>query len=230
MNSISRGNGRSTTPLNREKVWRYPRPIVVICGIDEAGRGPLAGPVAAGAVILGDGEAARNLLDRSVLKDSKALRAGVREELSRQIRASADLWGLGWAWPWEIDRLNIHWASLLAMRRAFWALSLGLKGGTSESARRLDDVIVQVDGRFIPRLPVPATAVVGGDRSVPEIQAAAILAKVARDRWMCAYGEVDNRYEFCTHKGYPTAAHRRLIDLNGISVIHRRSFRMGSSA
>jgi ribonuclease HII len=203
---------------------------VVICGIDEAGRGPLAGPVAAGAVILGDGEGARTLLERNILRDSKALSAVTREELSREIRASAEVWGLGWAWPWEIDRLNIHWASLLAMRRAFWALSLGFRGGSSGPGIGLDDVTVQVDGRFTPSLPVACTPVVGGDRSVPEIQAAAILAKVARDRWMCSYGRLDPRYEFCTHKGYPTAAHRRLIGLNGISPIHRRSFRMGSSA
>ena len=203
---------------------------MVICGIDEAGRGPLAGPVAAGAVILGDGDAARTLVGRNVLRDSKALGARTREELSKEIRASAKLWGLGWAWPWEIDRLNIHWASLLAMRRAFWALRGVFYGDGGWCGQGLEEVVVQVDGRFVPKLPVPATAVIGGDRSVPEIQAAAILAKVARDRWMCAYGEIDGRYEFCTHKGYPTAAHRRLIDLNGISVIHRRSFRMGSSA
>lgn len=202
----------------------------MICGIDEAGRGPLAGPVAAGAVILGDGDEARRLLEGKKLKDSKALSASSREELSRDIRASAEVWGLGWAWPWEIDRLNIHWASLLAMRRAFWALSQGFQGGPQGSGRRLDEVSVQVDGRFVPSLPVSCTAVVGGDRSVPEIQAAAILAKVARDHWMCSYGLLDPRYEFCTHKGYPTAAHRRLIDLNGISPIHRRSFRMGPSA
>lgn len=204
--------------------------MVVVCGIDEAGRGPLAGPVTAGAVILGDGEKARELLGRNILRDSKALSALTREQLSGQIRASAEVWALGWAWPWEIDRLNIHRASLLAMRRAFWALSLGAQGESSNRRRSLENVIVQVDGRFTPSLPVTCTAVVGGDRRVPEIQAAAILAKVARDRWMCSYAHLDPRYEFCTHKGYPTAAHRRLIDLNGISPIHRRSFRMGPSA
>ena len=196
----------------------------MICGIDEAGRGPLAGPVAAGAVILGEGSEARELVDRKVLKDSKVLSAHAREELSREIRSRAACWGLGWAWPWEIDRLNIHHASLLAMRRAFWSMLLGAPGNL------LEDLEVFVDGRFSPPLPVPCTAVVGGDRRVAEIQAASILAKVTRDRWMCCYDSIDPRYEFCSHKGYPTADHRRLIQANGVSRIHRRSFRMGPDA
>ncbi len=192
----------------------------MLCGIDEAGRGPLAGPVTAAAVILGDGEAATALRTGGGLKDSKLLSASRREELSILIRHAAWAWAVGWAWPWEIDRLNIHHASLLAMRRAFWGML----------ARRVENrakgIRVEVDGRFFPRLPVPCAAVVHGDSSVPEIAAASILAKVTRDRWMCAFASHESRFDFCGHKGYPTPRHRNLIEVHGTCLIHRRSFRM----
>lgn len=182
-----------------------PNTMECICGIDEAGRGPLAGPVTAAAVILGvdfpDGR----------LADSKALRLGERNALRELITSRAVCWAIGWASHREIDLLNIHRATLLAMKRAF--------GGLSIAPGR-----VIVDGRFCPELPVPCTAVVHGDRLVPEIQAASILAKTLRDSWMIDYARIEPEYLFERHKGYPTIDHRRRIAAHGPSRIQRMSF------
>ena len=178
-----------------------------VCGIDEAGRGPIAGPVCAAAVILGKS------FDRSPLKDSKALAPARRARIATQILWEAPAVGLGWAWPEEIDRINIHQASLLAMRRAYEALPAPAG-------------LALVDGKFTPPLPIPAEAIVKGDTKVPEISAASIVAKVARDRWMIRYSWIETLWSFETHKGYPTAAHRELCRQYGLSPIHRRSFKI----
>lgn len=178
----------------------------LLCGVDEAGRGPLAGPVTAAAVILPDG------FPRGILADSKVLSRDKRERAERTIREAAVAYGIGWATHEEIDRLNILQASLLAMVRAVGKLS-------SEPA------LILVDGNRAPVFGCEAKAIVRGDRIVPEIMAASILAKTARDRWMIEYAATEPLYLFEKHKGYPTVEHRRLIGLYGPSKIQRRSFR-----
>ncbi len=183
------------------------------CGIDEAGRGPIAGPVTAAAVIF------RRGLEPAGLCDSKQLSPERRAQVETQIRATC-LFGIGWAWPYEIDRLNIHHATLLAMQRAYHALM------RRPEARLIKDrSLTLVDGRFCPRLPTTAQAIIGGDRKVPQIQAASILAKTARDRFMTAYAGLDPRYGFERHKGYPTAAHLEAVRRAGRCELHRRSFK-----
>jgi len=189
------------------------------CGIDEAGRGPIAGPVCAAAVILCDG------FDLSILKDSKKLSPSVRDKTAALLRSSESQIGVGWAWPEEIDILNIHHASLLAMSRAFHSLySSGLKAGELSDFSSIEKVLV--DGKFVPLLPVPATALVKGDTYIPEISAASIIAKVVRDKWMTRYSWIEPEWEFDRHKGYPTPRHRELCRKYGLSPIHRKSFRI----
>lgn len=178
---------------------------MLICGIDEAGRGPLAGPVTAAAVILPDEFPAADL------RDSKRLTPRRRGELYALITSGAVAWGIGWASHVEIDALNILHASHLAMRRAVDALGV-----------RPEQAIV--DGSVLPDLGVPARAVVKADAKIPAVMAASILAKVARDRWMEAYARIEPRYEFEAHKGYPTPRHREIVATLGPSAIHRRSF------
>lgn len=184
-----------------------------ICGIDEAGRGPLAGPVTAAAVILTPS------FDRSLLKDSKVLSLRAREHAFDALTWDMCPRGVGWAWPQEIDQINIHHASLRAMERAYQQLI------TEYPHVQASQIIV--DGRFCPEIPSPppSIALVGGDHLEPAIMAASIIAKVTRDRWMVRYAAEDGRYGFDTHKGYPTAAHRKALQLHGASPIHRRSFR-----
>ena len=148
------------------------------------------------------------------LDDSKVLDPEVREELAPLIRARACAWAVGWAWPEEIDRINIHHATLLAMLRAY--RDLGVKPD-----------LVLVDGRFALAIEPECRAEIDGDARIPEIMAASILAKTARDRWMVRYARVDDRYGFESHKGYATRSHRFLLRLHGPSAIHRRSFRLG---
>lgn len=172
--------------------------------MDEVGRGPLAGPVVAAAVVLRDGGPAG-------LTDSKKLTAKRREELAAEIRDSALCWGLGRAEVEEIDRMNILRASHLAMQRAVAALALPPE-------------VVLVDGNLLPSFPIPAVAVVKGDDRVPAISAASILAKVARDREMVALAEQLPGYGFDKHKGYGTAAHLEALRRLGPTSQHRRSF------
>ena len=139
----------------------------IVCGIDEAGRGPLAGPVTAAAVVLPTG------FDTSCLADSKALSPHRRETAAAAVLENA-AWGTGWAWPEEIDSINIHNATLLAMKRAYRDLGMPVD-------------LVLVDGKFTPSISAPCRAIVRGDSSLPEIMAASILAKVLRDRWMVRY-------------------------------------------
>jgi ribonuclease HII len=176
-----------------------------ICGVDEAGRGPLAGPVIAAAVALDP--------DRPIagLRDSKRLSAAQRERLADAIRHHALAWSLGRADAEEIDRLNILQATLLAMRRAVEAL-----------AQVPDRVLV--DGNVCPRLTLACEAVVRGDATVPAISAASILAKVARDAEMQRLHAVYPDYGFAGHKGYPTAAHLAALGRLGPCPEHRRSF------
>ncbi len=178
---------------------------LITAGVDEAGRGPLAGPVVAAAVILDD------QCPIPGLADSKALSEARREELAAQIRERARSWAVAEASVEEIDQLNILQATLLAMRRAVEALTLA-------------PGLALVDGNQPPRLGCQVRTVVRGDARVAAISAASILAKVARDSLM---QELDVRYPaygFAGHKGYPTAAHLQALQIHGILPVHRRSF------
>lgn len=176
-----------------------------MAGVDEAGRGPLAGPVIAGAVVL---DPARPIAG---LKDSKALPATEREALAAAIRERAVAWALGRADVGEIDQRNILRASLAAMRRAVDALGIAVR-------------VAYVDGNIAPVLSCAAVAVVGGDAKVPAISAASIVAKVARDAEMVAVARQYPRYGFDCHKGYATARHLAALRRFGPTPLHRRSF------
>lgn len=178
---------------------------IYIAGVDEAGRGPLAGPVIAAAVILDPEQPV------SGLADSKMLSAIKREQLAEEIYDKSIAWAVCRADVSEIDSLNILQASLLAMRRAVMALTVRPN-------------LVLVDGLHSPVLDCQVKAIVRGDRKIPSISAASIIAKVARDREMI---ELDNQYPgygFAVHKGYPTKAHLHALEQLGVSPIHRRSY------
>ena len=177
----------------------------LLAGVDEAGRGPLAGPVYAAAVILDD------LVPIAGLADSKTLSPARREKLYDQIRANALCFCVATASVEEIDRLNILKATMLAMQRA--VMGLRLKPGK-----------VLVDGNRIPVLEVLAEAVVKGDTKIPSISAASILAKVERDRWCQAIDVEFPQYGFAKHKGYGTAEHLQALKNHGPTIWHRRSF------
>lgn len=174
-------------------------------GVDEAGRGPLAGPVTAAAVIL-DPERPIAGLD-----DSKRLSASQRAALETQIRENALCFAVASASVTEIDRLNILWASMLAMRRAVAALSMQPR-------------LALVDGNRDPGLGCFTRTVVGGDSLHPEISAASILAKEARDRYMIQLATEFPEYGLERHKGYPTRAHVQALNQYGVTAHHRRSF------
>ena len=177
----------------------------LLAGVDEVGRGPLAGPVVAAAVIL---DPARPIAG---LADSKALTEKRRAALSIEIREKALAWALGRAEVEEIDALNILQASLLAMQRAVAALSI------------VPEYAV-VDGNRLPRLLCPALAIIKGDQTVPAISAASIIAKVARDSEMIMLDAHYPGYGLALHKGYPTKTHVLALDVLGVTAIHRRSF------
>ncbi len=183
-------------------IWDVPG---LVAGVDEAGRGPLAGPVVAAAVILDD------LKPIKGLADSKQLTALRRERLYDEIRAKALCCSIAQASVEEIDQLNILQATMLAMRRAV----LGL---------RLKPTKVLVDGNRLPALDVLAEAIVSGDALVPSISAASILAKVTRDRMLCELHLQHPEYGFDRHKGYGTAEHLRALQAHGALPAHRRSF------
>lgn len=180
--------------------------LELIAGIDEVGRGPLAGPVIAAAVILHP--------DRPIegLADSKSLSEARRETLARAIRENALCWALGRCEPHEIDRINILQASLLAMTRAVEALSIQPQHAL-------------VDGNKLPSLPCTAEAIVKGDATEPAISAASILAKVVRDQEMIALHQQYPVYGFDQNKGYPTEVHRAALVNHGACPAHRQSFR-----
>ena len=178
-----------------------------IAGVDEAGVGPLAGPVAAAAVIFRQGE---YLLDAN---DSKQLSTARREQLAVRIKENALAWSVAMVQPEEIDRLNIYHASLEAMRRAVAGLS-----------EQPDHILV--DARTIPGLETPQEGIIKGDASCHVIGAASILAKTARDELMARMDRKYPGYGFAAHKGYPTASHRDAIRKQGPCPIHRRSFNL----
>lgn len=183
--------------------------LIWICGVDEAGRGPLAGAVVAGAVVLDSS----NPIDG--LKDSKKLSAARRDFLFGQIQLKAKAWGIGEASPAEIDQINILQATMLAMRRAIEDLATRL-GSWPDKAL--------IDGNRCPELPIAAQAIVKGDTKEPAISAASILAKVTRDRQMMLLHEKYPQYGFAQHMGYPTEAHFAALQEFGACDEHRRSF------
>lgn len=180
-------------------------PATLIAGTDEAGRGPLAGPVVAACVIL---DPARPIAG---LADSKKLTPARREALAEIIRADALAWAVAEASVEEIDRLNILRASLLAMERAVAGLGI------------VPDLLL-VDGLHCPLAPCRCQAIVRGDATVPEISAASILAKTARDASMRALHECHPQYGFARHMGYPTPEHLDALRRCGATVVHRRTF------
>ncbi len=179
---------------------------ILICGVDEAGRGPLAGPVYAAAVILNDSRMIEGLADSKKLSEKR------RNYLAQEIKQHALAWAIATASVEEIDTINILRASLLAMRRAVEAL-------------RVRPHEVWVDGLYCPDTGLPSRAIVRGDSSVAAISAASILAKTARDAAMLLLHERYPQYGFDGHKGYPTAAHVAALKLHGVLDVHRRSFR-----
>jgi ribonuclease HII len=179
----------------------------LVAGVDEAGRGPLAGSVVAAAVILDEN------FPIDGLTDSKKLSASRRTALELQIKQRAKAWAIAESSQLEVDEINILQASLLAMKRA--VLGLDLKPGQ-----------VLIDGNRLPRLDgYQMLAIVRGDLSEPCISAASILAKQYRDRQMLELDQLYPQYQFARHKGYPTELHRQLLKEHGVSPVHRRSFR-----
>lgn len=180
----------------------------LVAGIDEVGRGCIAGPVIAAAVVFSEAQGSGSVMG---LADSKTLSPRQRQELAVAIEDHAVAWAIGRAEVPEIDRLNILQATFLAMRRAYHGLLV------------VPDRVL-VDGNRVPCLPQPTAAVIGGDRTIAAISAASILAKVFRDREMSLLEELFPGFGFAVHKGYPTVAHRAALQRLGPSPVHRRSF------
>ena len=181
----------------------------LICGVDEAGRGPLAGSVYAAAVILD----VNNPIDG--LMDSKKLSEKKRDFLSGEIKQNALAWGIANCTCQEIDEINILQASLLAMQRAIEAM---------QAQFNITPDLVQVDGNKCPKISLPCEAIVKGDSKVKAISAASILAKVARDAELYELDKIYPQYGFAKHKGYPTAAHLLALQAHGICPQHRLSY------
>ncbi|MDG1753977.1 MAG: ribonuclease HII [Rhodothermales bacterium] len=180
----------------------------LVAGVDEAGRGCLAGPVVAAAVVLPE-----NVRIEGVT-DSKVLSALKRQKLAKQIKATALSWSIGSCNPKEIDQLNILWASMEAMRRAIEALDMG-------------PGFVLIDGNTsIPGLSIPSKPIIKGDSKSHTIAAASILAKTHRDDLMNSYHQTYPTYSWNTNAGYPTAAHYEAIRLHGVTDLHRSSFKL----
>ncbi|WP_174459586.1 ribonuclease HII [Chromobacterium subtsugae] len=178
----------------------------LICGVDEAGRGPLAGAVFAAAVILDPAKPIAGLADSKVLSEAK------RDELAAWIKRDALAWCIASASVDEIDKLNILHATMLAMTRAVEGLSTRPE-------------LAQIDGNRVPKhLPVPGEAIVKGDAKVAAISAASILAKTARDAELVALDARHPQYGFARHKGYPTAEHLAAIERHGVLAEHRKTF------
>ena len=182
---------------------------VWICGVDEAGRGPLVGSVVAGAVVLDPNQPIMGL------RDSKKLSPARREKLYAEIMQKARAWGVGQASPGEIDTLNILQATMLAMRRAIEALSERLGEWPSKTL---------IDGNHCPILPIASEAIIKGDAKEPAISAASIIAKVTRDQQMQALHTQYPQYGFNQHMGYPTEAHMQALKQYGPCEEHRRTF------
>ncbi|WP_353439450.1 ribonuclease HII [Polynucleobacter sp. UK-FUSCHL-C3] len=182
---------------------------VWICGVDEAGRGPLVGSVVAGAVVLDPNQPIMGL------RDSKKLSPARREQLYAEIMQKARAWGIGQASPSEIDTLNILQATMLAMRRAIEALSERLGEWPSKAL---------IDGNRCPILPIASEAIIKGDAKEPAISAASIIAKVTRDQQMQALHTQYPQYGFNQHMGYPTEVHMQALKQYGPCEEHRRTF------
>lgn len=202
---MAAARGRAATGGVRRQAAPPPAVDGLVCGVDEAGRGPLAGPVVAAAVIL---DPARPIMG---LDDSKALSAKKREALFEQIHSHALAFCVASASVQEIDTLNILQATMLAMQRAVAGL-MPLP------------VLAQIDGNRCPPLAMPAQAIVGGDALVPAISAASILAKVTRDRMLLELHQTHPEYGFDVHAGYGTARHMQALAQHGPCAQHRRSF------
>lgn len=181
----------------------------LICGVDEAGRGPLAGGVYAAAVILDINQPIVGLADSKKLSEKR------RDFLSAEIKAKALAWAIASCTVQEIDEINILQASLLAMKRAIEAMQVQFN---------ITPHLVQVDGNKCPRIDLPCEAIIQGDSKVQAISAASILAKVARDAECYALEKVYPQYGFAKHKGYPTPFHVQMLSLHGVSPIHRKSY------
>ena len=181
----------------------------LVCGVDEAGRGPLVGSVVAAAVILDPDHPIQGL------KDSKKLTAKVREELFEQITNSAFAWAIAESSPSEIDQINILQATMLAMKRS-------IEGLCSELGEWPDMALI--DGNRCPNLPIKAHAIIKGDAKEPAISAASILAKVTRDRQMMQMHQQFPQYGFNEHMGYPTVKHLQAINEYGICLGYRKTF------
>jgi ribonuclease HII len=202
----------------------------MICGIDEAGRGPLAGPVCAAAVVLPEN------FPRDILDDSKKLNKRRREEAAALIYARASAWGIGWATHTEIDRVNILRASLLAMMRAFHAMMEEADEAFLREMLKAPSFEVIVDGNRKPDIPCPkrdafsydgdfsCRALVKADAQTPEVMAASILAKTTRDALMCDFASMYPFYGYEKHKGYPTKEHIAALKRLGPSPIQRLTF------
>jgi ribonuclease HII len=196
-------------PVKTDKAKSRPETggsFLIVVGLDEAGRGPLAGPVVAAAVIL------PQVYDLPGLGDSKLVTEKRRDALEPLIKAQAIAWAVAGASVWEIEAINILQASLLAMRRAYKALA------AHQAVKAL------VDGNQDPKLGILTELIVDGDQSQPCISAASILAKTARDRWMRDLDRRHPDYGLAGHKGYACAEHRQLILKHGPCPVHRRSF------
>lgn len=204
--SENRAEGQRLRHLLKFEIELWEQGFELIAGVDEAGVGPLAGPVVAGTAILPKNYKLREL------NDSKKLDEATRDQLAERIKMDAIAWAVGVAEVEEIDQLNIYRASLLAMRRAVEAL------GVTPS-------FVLVDARRIPELAVPQRGIVRGDSLSASIAAASILAKTARDAMMCALDQQFPGYGLAGHKGYSTPEHFAALKRLGASPIHRRSFR-----
>jgi ribonuclease HII len=183
--------------------------LQLICGVDEAGRGPLAGAVYAAAVILDPQRPIAGLADSKKLSEKK------RDTLSIEIKQHALAWAIASSSVEEIDAINILQASLLAMQRAVDQLQLDFN---------ISPDLVQVDGNRCPKINLPCEAIVQGDSKVQAISAASILAKVARDTELYRLDLQYPQYGFAKHKGYPTALHLQMLALHGVSAIHRLSY------
>lgn len=177
----------------------------LICGVDEAGRGPLAGPVFAAAVILDPAKPIEGL------RDSKKLTEAKRDILAAQIKSNALAWSIAQCSEAEIDTLNILQATMLAMRRAIEGL-------------QVTPTLALIDGNRCPVTSIRSEAIVKGDDKVPAISAASILAKTARDAALAILHQQYPHYAFDQHKGYPTALHMERLQLHGVSPVHRRSY------
>lgn len=185
----------------------------LICGVDEAGRGPLAGAVYAAAVILNPNSPIAGLADSKKITEKK------RDALAIEIKQHALAWAIASSSVEEIDAINILQASLLAMKHAIESMQQQFS-----QVLQAKTILVQVDGNKCPKIDLPCEAIVKGDSKVQAISAASILAKTARDAELYALDNLYPMYGFAKHKGYPTAAHMSLLQQHGVSPVHRRSY------